>query len=91
MYKREDIARFLSQGTAEVTFTKVDGSVRKMVCTIAPHLIPDDKKIKVTEPFVPAPANTPIPGYLRVFDVEKRDWRSFIVANVTDITLGQDL
>ena len=94
MYKREDIARVLSQGFATVTFTKVDGTERKMLCTIAPHLIPEDKKIKVTETFEELQkktANTPIPGYLRVYDVEKNDWRSFIVDKVTNVSVAESV
>jgi hypothetical protein len=61
----------------KVDFTKKDGTARKMLCTLAPHLIPD--------------VHTPKGGNIvtfkddllvRVFDVENQGWRSIIFDNV---------
>jgi hypothetical protein len=84
MPSREDIARMLSFGIATVKFTKVDGTQRVMHCTIAPHLIPEEKQPK-GEFLAEYPQNQSV---LRVFDVDLNDWRSFRVDSVKEVTVG---
>jgi hypothetical protein len=64
-----------------VEFTKVDGTVRKMLCTLAETLIPEEArpKVSVEENVIetednPAP---PAPTACKVYDLEKQAWRSF--------------
>lgn len=78
---KTDLKELLHSGVCEVTFTKVDGSVRIMPCTLAEALLPavtanETKRIKV-----PNEAN------LSVWCTDKNEWRSFKVANVTAIKL----
>jgi WYL_2, Sm-like SH3 beta-barrel fold len=83
LYTRESIAQVLSQGIATVVFTKLDGTERVMHCTIAPHMIPEEKM----------PRNTHM-GFqmnlavLKVYDVDFGQWRSFRVNSVTDLSVG---
>lgn len=60
----------LKEQIALVEFTKTDGSVRKMKCTLAESEIPTEKLPKNTK-------TTKNESALAVFDVEKQDWRSF--------------
>lgn len=63
----------------EVVFTKVDGSERIMFCTLAPEklpAIPLKENVETHEPNYSA---------LRVWDVEKKAWRSFRTNNVRSI------
>ena len=55
-----------------VVFTKKDGTDRSMLCTLAEGKIPADKQPK-TEPAT----GTTTGSAVRVFDVEKQEWRSF--------------
>lgn len=54
-----------------ITFTKKDGTERKMFCTLSEDKIPFDKKPQVT---TVRPVSTEAQ---RVFDLEVGDWRSF--------------
>jgi hypothetical protein len=57
-----------------VTFTKKDGSERKMQCTLIESKIPADKRPKGTS----ESENTSTVGSaVRVFDTEVGEWRSF--------------
>lgn len=67
----------LAIGSVKVTFTKKDGTVREMLCTRKPTIIPADKHPKGL--IVESDEATTI----RVFDMDKDEWRSFIVDSVT--------
>lgn len=53
-----------------ITFTKSDGTDRKMYCTLVESDIPSDKLPKGTGREAPATTQ-------RVFDLDKQEWRSF--------------
>ena len=66
-----------------VTFTKKDGSERKMQCTLIENKIPTDKRPKGTN----ESENTSTTGSaVRVFDTEKQEWRSFRWDSVTKVS-----
>ena len=60
-----------------VTFTKKDGSERVMRCTRSPIQIPEDQH--------PKNGTGDSDTTLRVFDLDKNEWRSFIVENIKRI------
>jgi hypothetical protein len=62
-----------------VTFTKADGSDRVMKCTLNPEQLP---KVELKEDTKPKKENT---DYLRVFDLEKNEWRSFTIKKVKQV------
>ena len=65
-----------------VNFEKKDGSEREMLCTLNEGLIPMDKKPKtVSDP-------STIKSTLPVFDINKREWRSFRWESVKTITVN---
>jgi hypothetical protein len=77
---RDWVRSLLQKGAITVTFTKADGTDREMLCTLNPEHLP--------EPTVPV---GPVDGVvkeskqrkqpdehsLRVFDLDKKEWRSF--------------
>ena len=79
MIIRDWVKSLLQKGPVTVTFTKADGTDRAMLCTLDPERLP------------PPPASMPVDGIvkeskqrkqpdehsLRVFDLEKNEWRSF--------------
>ena len=78
-YTYNDIITALkSPSPPTITFNKKDGEVRIMECTPLPGLIPADKAPKGT-------GSKKTEDSVAVFDVNKKDWRAFKVALVTDI------
>ena len=75
--ERSDMIEKLAVGSVKVTFTKKDGTVREMLCTRKPTMIPSEKHPKSL--IVEKDEDTTI----RVFDMGKDEWRSFIVSSVT--------
>jgi hypothetical protein len=81
---REWLRGVLRNEKVTVTFTKKDGSERKLICTLKEDKIPSEK----------APKNTgqaKSEDSIAVFDLEKIDWRSFRFDSVkkVEFTLGE--
>ena len=72
------ILDLLSNNDCEVTFTKVDGSVRVMPCTLRAAALP----AKLTES-----KRTKNESVISAWGLDKSEWRSFKVANVTKIEI----
>ena len=75
--ERSEMIEKLALGSVKVTFTKKDGTIREMLCTRKPTIIPEDKHPKGL--IVEKDEATTI----RVFDIDKSEWRSFSVDSVT--------
>jgi hypothetical protein len=81
----DEYIALLKSSVCKVTFTKVNGEVRNMRCTLVRDMIPqgstpkvfDDEKVESTS------SNEVI----RVYDLTAQGWRSFKVANVTEFTV----
>lgn len=71
-------------GPATVTFTKVDGTERVMQCTLEESKLPP---VVIKEGAKPRKESTSTKA-LRVFDLEKKEWRSFTIKNVKRIELN---
>ena len=63
-----------------ITFTKKDGTVRVMNCTLKPELLPESKPL--AEGKTPRKEST---TSIRVFDNDLKEWRSFTTKNVTRV------
>ena len=77
--RRTEISRLLIQHDCEVTFTKVDGTVSTMPCTLRPDVLPPRKPTKINE------TKAPNPDVISVWCLDKQQWRSFRVANVSHV------
>jgi len=78
---KEEIIELLQSGVYEVTFTKVNGEVRKMPCTLKSELLPVvDNKLNEGKTRKQNPEN------LSVWCIDKNEWRSFKISNVQQIT-----
>jgi hypothetical protein len=78
-YDYNDLVRMAQESVIQVTFKKVDGSERIMDCTLQPGFLPEEYRNKgpmLTE-------TTPLT--LAVWDVAAGGWRSFRIADVTDV------
>jgi hypothetical protein len=80
---RDWVRSLLQKGPITVTFIKADGTARDMKCTLDWAHIPADKQPKGTAAPVDGIVNEskqrkePDVHSLRVFDVDKQEWRSF--------------
>lgn len=74
--------------TATVTFTKVDGTERVMKCTLEADKLP---VVELKEDAKPRKQSDSTKA-LRVFDLEKNEWRSFTIKNIKRIefTIGEE-
>jgi hypothetical protein len=63
-----------------VTFTKKDGTLRDMRCTLSEGRIPTDKQPKGES------SSKDSGSAVRVFDTEKQEWRSFRWDSVTKVS-----
>lgn len=73
---REWLVGMLAEGDfgVEITFTKKDGTLRKMKCTRSVKLIPEDQQ--------PKKPDEKTLGAIPVYDLESCGWRSFIPENL---------
>ncbi len=79
--RRHEIQKLLSNHQCEITFTKVDGTMRTMPCTLMSEALPARDQTKLNET---REAN---PNTLSVWCLDKSEWRSFRVANVTRLKI----
>lgn len=82
---RDWVRSLLRNGEIKVTFTKSDGTLREMRCTLNSDMIPVNNHVKErAEPKFtkkPPPVNTQT-----VFDLDKNEWRSFNYDRIKKIT-----
>ena len=71
-----EVERMLRQNICVVEFQKVtNSSLRAMICTLRPDIIPATKGM---------PRNLP-PGLIPVWCLDKNDWRSFYINTVRNV------
>jgi len=72
---RDAIRKMLREGLVNIKFTKKNGTIRDMECTLLPFYIPEDRQPKGT-------GNVTGENILRVYDIVEDDWRCFLVDSV---------
>lgn len=77
-FDKQKILEQLQTGVALVTFTKADGSLRDMKCTLQPRLLPASLKQSTISLDQESDA-------LRVYDLEADGWRSFKISRLISI------
>ena len=74
-YTKESIRSQLQQTVMKVEFTKTDGNVREMLCTLQESFSwPYEKKTDKVKP-----ENNDV---IAVWDIEKQSWRSFRIDSI---------
>ena len=84
---RDQLSALLHTGECVVEFTKVDGTVRAMLCTLNEALLPPPP-VHITN--TDNPVDFPVlkrekklnPDIMSVWCLDKKEWRSFRIANV---------
>jgi hypothetical protein len=74
------LRNLLGNNDCEITFTKVDGTLRTMPCTLRAEAMP--QRVVTEEHHV---TKSYKPETLSVWCLDKSEWRSFRVANVTEV------
>ena len=79
---RNEIIEALTLNKCIVKFTKVNGEVREMPCTLREDLVP---KYERKTPAKDATGKTP--NVLSVWCLDKQEWRSFRVDNLLELRI----
>jgi hypothetical protein len=95
---RDWVKSLLGKQEITVKFTKADGTDRDMLCTLDHSRIPVSvaKPVSTTAPVdgivreSKRPRKEPDPHSIRVFDVEKQEWRSFRFDRLKKVTATLD-
>ena len=77
--KRDYITAKLLEGEVTVEFTKIDGTLRIMPCTLSPTIVPP---APIVENKKERKVSTEV---IRVFCTDKKEWRSFRIDSVISI------
>ena len=91
---REWVRGLLQQSAITVTFVKADGTIRDMLCTLDGSRIPvaPAKPLSVDGLVRESrkPRKEPDPHSIRVFDLDKQEWRSFRFDRLKKVTATLD-
>ena len=91
---RDWVKGLLSNSVVKITFVKADGTDREMRCTLDGAKIPP-KPVAPTNSTTPAtgivreskrPRKEPDPHSIKVYDLEKQEWRSFRFDRLKKVT-----
>lgn len=75
---RDELKTTLLGGVCDIRFTKVDGTIREMRCTLKSDLVPSPEH-------KPESNRTVNESVLPVWDLDKEGWRSFRIDSVIDV------
>ena len=91
---RSWVRGLLTNSEVTVTFTKADGTDRDMLCTLDHSRIPVSPVKPVSVDGIVResrkPKKEPDPHSIRVFDLEKQEWRSFRFERLKKVTATLD-
>lgn len=84
--ERVELEKFFKEhANVEVTFTKVDGEIRTMPCTLHESMLPVVVQITPTADTPPARVKKFNPAVMSVFCTDKQEWRSFRIENLISV------
>ena len=78
----EALHTLLLENECVVEFTKVNGEVRSMPCTLDPLIVPPAPEPKVLAEGEVPKVKKENPNVMNVWCLDKKEWRSFRIANV---------
>lgn len=83
MVTQDKLVEFLKEGKVTVTFTKKDGTLRVMNCTLSKDLV----TLNPPTPNVVKPTRKENPNQIRVYDLDAEGWRSFNYDTLIEVSL----
>jgi len=78
---KSDYKNALKENVCEVLFTKKNGTLRKLLCTLDTKFIPQKQQDIINE-VMDTPKRTGSPDSIAVFDLETGAWRAFRIHSV---------
>ena len=78
----EALRTLLLENECIVEFTKVNGEIRSMPCTLDPKIVPPVPEPKVLAEGEVVKVKKSNPDIMNVWCLDKKEWRSFRIANV---------
>jgi hypothetical protein len=85
--QREELITALKNNVCTVTFTKVNGEVRVMPCTLKEELIPGVKPLLETIVEANVPVEVIVKPTISVWCTDVSSWRSFRFDSVTQVEI----
>jgi hypothetical protein len=79
---KDQLHELLHSGECVVEFTKINGEVRSMPCTLDPCIVPPAPEPKVLAEGEVLKVKKENPDVMSVWCLDKKEWRSFRIANV---------
>jgi hypothetical protein len=80
--RNHEIKQLLLNHECEITFMKLNGELRSMPCTLKASALPERTVTESTKTRVAKPDT------ISAFCLDKNEWRSFKVANVTHVRVA---
>lgn len=84
MYVKSELVALLESATAQVTFTKKDGTERVMTCTLNADVVPQATK---EDPLSQKKIRQISDEVLPVWDTDAAGWRSFRVDSIKEFKI----
>lgn len=82
---RDWLSSMLHLGPVKVTFTKVDGSLREMNCTLQKGLVPEREKKETVSEDKEKSEKKRNEDLMFVWDLDKAAWRSFKLSTIQSV------
>jgi hypothetical protein len=87
--QRDYLKILLAEDILLVTFTKKNGDLREMYCTLQDEFVPEHKKY-FSDKITRREATSEGREVLAVFDMEKSDWRSFRMDSIAALEIVRE-
>lgn len=84
-FSRNSVIEALKSNVCVVEFTKLDGSLRSMRCTLIDGLLPTQKDI---EEAVQAKSTKNVSDNIVAYDLDAQGWRTFNLSRINTIVVG---
>jgi hypothetical protein len=87
----EALRTLLLENECVVEFTKVNGEVRSMPCTLNPRIVPPAPEPKVIAEGEVSKVKKENLNVMNVWCLDKKEWRSFRIANVISAKVKDEI
>ncbi len=87
----EALRTLLLENECVVEFTKVNGEVRSMPCTLNPRIVPPAPEPKVLAEGEVLKVKKENLNVMNVWCLDKKEWRSFRIANVISAKVKDEI
>ena len=81
-WSKVQLKQILENGIHTVVFTKLDGEIRELYCTLDSELMPVVEKQLLTEESTPKKQNDNV---LSVWDLDNKGWRAFRLDSIIEV------